>query len=102
ADALSRGGELLYGGRRAARKGYFFEPTVVKFADGSAEARVLREEVFGPVLPVAPFDDEEEAVELANATQYGLQASVFTADYRKAFRVAKSVRAGAVMVYDST
>ncbi|AEA12434.1 succinyl-CoA reductase [Thermoproteus uzoniensis 768-20] len=102
ADALSRGGELLYGGRRAARKGYFFEPTVVKFADGSAEARVLREEVFGPVLPVAPFDDEEEAVELANATQYGLQASVFTADYRKAFRVARAVRAGAVMVNDST
>jgi len=102
ADATAKGGELMRGGRRIARRGYFFEPTLLKFADGAAGAKVLREEVFGPVLPVAPFDDEEEAVELANSTIYGLQAAVFTADYRRALRVARAVKAGAVMVNDST
>lgn len=102
ADATAKGGELVRGGRRIARRGYFFEPTLLKFADGAAGAKVLREEVFGPVLPVAPFDDEEEAVELANSTIYGLQAAVFTADYRRALRVARAVKAGAVMVNDST
>ncbi|MFP3267018.1 MAG: aldehyde dehydrogenase family protein [Thermoproteus sp.] len=102
ADATAKGGELVRGGRRIARRGYFFEPTLLKFADGAAGAKVLREEVFGPVLPVAPFDDEEEAVGLANSTIYGLQAAVFTADYRRALRVARAVKAGAVMVNDST
>lgn len=102
ADALSRGAGLIHGGRRMARRGYFFEPTLLRFEDGGVDAKVLREEVFGPVLPVAPFDDEEEAVELANSTRYGLQAAVFTADYRRAVRVARYIKAGAVMINDST
>lgn len=102
ADAVEKGGKLLYGGRRMQRKGYFFEPTLVAFDGRPPEAKAFREEVFGPVLPVAPFEDEREAVELANWTQYGLQSAVFTSDYKRAFRVARAIKAGAVMINDST
>jgi succinyl-CoA reductase len=54
------------------------------------------------VLPVVPFDTEEEAVALANATKYGLQAAVYTRDYRRAMRVARAIKAGSVMINDST
>ncbi|ACB39369.1 aldehyde dehydrogenase family protein [Pyrobaculum neutrophilum] len=100
-DALEKGAKLAAGGRRMNRRGYFYEPTVLLF-DGDAEAKALREEVFGPVLPVVPFEGEEEAVRLANATQYGLQSAVFTSDYRKALRVARGIKAGAVMINEST
>lgn len=101
-DAVSKGAVVLYGGRRMNRKGFFFEPTLLRVDDGNADIRALREEVFGPVLPIAPFEDEEEAVELANSTPYGLQAAVFTGDYKKALRVASAIRAGSVMINDST
>mgnify|MGYP001772484563 CR=1 FL=1 len=102
ADAVSKGAKVLLGGRRMERRGFFFEPTLLQVLDGRGDVRVLREEVFGPVLPIVPFEGEEEAVELANSTQYGLQAAVFTSDYRKALRVASAIRAGAVMINDST
>ena len=101
-DALSKGARLLYGGRRMERRGFYFEPTLLEVPDGRADIRALREEVFGPVLPIVPFEEEEEAVELANSTPYGLQAAVFTSDYKKAFRVASAIRAGSVMINDST
>ncbi|RFA93896.1 aldehyde dehydrogenase family protein [Pyrobaculum aerophilum] len=101
ADAVSKGGRVLFGGRRMQRRGYFFEPTVIAF-DQNVEALALKEEVFGPVLPVVPFESEEEAVALANSTQYGLQAAVYTRDYKRAFRVARAIKAGAVMINDST
>lgn len=100
-DAVQKGGELMHGGKRISRRGYFFEPTVIRFRE-FVSAKVLQEEVFGPVLPVVPFREEEEAVKLANSTQYGLQAAVFTADYKRAFRVARRLRAGSVMINDST
>lgn len=101
-DAVSKGAVVLHGGRRVDRKGFFFEPTLLRVDDGRAEIRALKEEVFGPVLPIVPFDTEEEAVELANSTPYGLQAAVFTADYKKALRVASGIKAGSVMINDST
>ncbi|AET32169.1 aldehyde dehydrogenase family protein [Pyrobaculum ferrireducens] len=100
-DAVAKGGKVLIGGRRMNRRGYFYEPTVIAF-EKDTDALVLREEVFGPVLPVVPFDTEEEAVAYANATQYGLQAAVYTSDYRRAFRIARAIKAGAVMINDST
>lgn len=101
-DAVSKGAMVLYGGRRMDRRGFFYEPTLLRVDDGHADIRALKEEVFGPVLPIVPFDNEEEAVELANSTQYGLQAAVFTGDYRRALRVASAIRAGSVMINDST
>ncbi len=100
-EAQERGGRVLIGGRRLGQRGFFYAPTVIAF-EKDVDTYALREEVFGPVLPVVPFDTEEEAVALANATKYGLQAAVYTRDYRRALRVARAIRAGSVMINDTT
>ncbi len=101
-DAIEKNGKVVLGGRRMNRPGFYFEPTVVDMEDADLNAKVLREEVFGPIAPIMPFDTEEEAINLANSSPYGLQASVFTRDYRKAYRVARAIKAGSVMINDST
>lgn len=90
---------LLGGGRPSApglEKGWFVEPTI--FADVSNEMRIAREEVFGPVLSIIPFEDEAHAVEIANDTIYGLAAGVWTASTRRALRMAERLKAGTVWV----
>ena len=77
-------------------KGYYLEPTI--FYDVENSARIAREEIFGPVASVIPFDGESEAIRIANDTPYGLAAAVWTRDIYKAFRVVKSLRAGIVWV----
>jgi len=77
-------------------KGYYVEPTI--FYDVENSARIAREEIFGPVASVIPFDGESEAIRIANDTPYGLAAAVWTRDIYKAFRVVKSLRAGIVWV----
>jgi betaine-aldehyde dehydrogenase len=77
-------------------KGYFVEPTI--FADVSNNARIAREEIFGPVASVIPFDGESEAIRIANDTPYGLAAAVWSRDIFRALRVVKAVRAGVVWV----
>ena len=77
-------------------KGYFVEPTV--FAPATNRSRVAREEIFGPVLPVIPFDGIDQALELANDTPYGLASGIQTADYRTALRFGENVAAGTVWV----
>ncbi|MCI4461220.1 MAG: aldehyde dehydrogenase family protein, partial [Thaumarchaeota archaeon] len=99
-DALERGGRLELGGRRMGRPGFFFEPTVI--SDAPPDSRAMREEVFGPVAPVREFSDEDEAIELANSTVYGLQASIFSRDIGRALRIARRLAAGAVIVNEST
>ena len=92
-------GRLCTGGRRAGgdlARGFFVEPTVV--ADADPTAPLAREEIFGPVLAVLPFDGEEEAVALANGTRYGLAGYVWTNDLRRAHRVAGALEAGYVSV----
>jgi succinate-semialdehyde dehydrogenase/glutarate-semialdehyde dehydrogenase len=82
------------GARAGDGRGYFYEPTVL--ADVSRDARVLKEEIFGPVAPVAAFDSEQEAVAAANDTEYGLVAYVYTRDLKRAFRVVEGLETGMV------
>ncbi|HEX5307668.1 MAG TPA: NAD-dependent succinate-semialdehyde dehydrogenase [Solirubrobacteraceae bacterium] len=93
-DAVQQGGKVLTGGESPERPGYFYAPTVI--ADVPALARALREEVFGPVAPVATFADERQAVEAANATDYGLVAYVYTRDLQRAVRVSEALEVGMV------
>jgi succinate-semialdehyde dehydrogenase/glutarate-semialdehyde dehydrogenase len=91
-DALDGGGELLLGGDKPEGAGYFMQPTIV--ANPPHDSRVAREETFGPVLPVWRVGDLDEAIGLANDSEYGLGASVWTNDVRIIHRVANEVEAG--------
>jgi succinate-semialdehyde dehydrogenase / glutarate-semialdehyde dehydrogenase len=93
-DATSKGAEVVLGGTERDGAGYFFDPTVLSGVP--VEARLLKEEIFGPVAPVATFDDEEAAVAAANDTEYGLVAYVFTRDIKRAFRVCEGLETGMV------
>jgi betaine-aldehyde dehydrogenase len=93
-------GELITGGERATEgdlaKGFFIQPTI--FDHVAAEAKIAQEEIFGPVLAVQTFKDEDEAAELANSTVFGLAGAVWTNDVSKAIRVAKKVKSGMVWI----
>jgi acyl-CoA reductase-like NAD-dependent aldehyde dehydrogenase len=98
-DAVAKGAELLSGGRRRPDLGpNYFQPAIVVHADHSM--RLMREETFGPVLAIQAVKNADEAVALANDSPFGLSASVWTADRRRARRIAESIRAGAVMIND--
>ncbi|MFP3220102.1 MAG: aldehyde dehydrogenase family protein [Candidatus Marsarchaeota archaeon] len=98
-DALNKGASLL-AQLPVPDKGFYFPPTVL---DGVTEnMRVFSEEVFGPLMPLSYFDSEEEALEMANFTKYGLDASVFTRDFARAYRVASKLKAGSVIINDTT
>jgi acyl-CoA reductase-like NAD-dependent aldehyde dehydrogenase len=92
----AEGAEVVAGGRRADRKGYFVEPTVV--AGGGNDIELARDEIFGPVGMVLPYDDVDQAVALANDTRYGLAAYIWTNDLSAAHRLAARVRAGGVWI----
>jgi len=99
-DATERGARVLAGGTRLREFGpTFFAPTVLSGVDHTM--RVMREETFGPVLPIAPFADDAEAVRLANDSDYGLAASVWTRDRARGERLARQIDAGTVMVNDA-
>jgi succinate-semialdehyde dehydrogenase/glutarate-semialdehyde dehydrogenase len=93
-DAVSRGAHVPVGGKRLEGPGYFFEPTVL--VDVADDARLLREEIFGPVAPIATFSSEEEALAAANRTEYGLVAYVYTRDLGRAIRVSEGIESGMV------
>jgi succinate-semialdehyde dehydrogenase / glutarate-semialdehyde dehydrogenase len=93
-DARSKGAKVVVGGERRDGAGYFYKPTVLgDIPDG---ARMLSEEIFGPVAPVKGFESEDEAIAAANNTEYGLVAYVFTRDINRAFRVIESLETGMI------
>lgn len=98
ANAIENGATLVHGGKVPDHtdKGWYYEPTIVSCP--SQDLRIVREEMFGPVVSTLKFSDEEEAVALANDSRFGLAAGVFTRDIGRALRVTKAIRAGIVWV----
>lgn len=99
--AKKEGGKILLGGNAAIldndfKDGYYVEPTIIEGLD--QDCRTNQEEIFGPVVTIAPFETEEEAITMANSTNYGLAASIWTSNQRKAHRVAKEVDAGIIWI----
>jgi aminomuconate-semialdehyde/2-hydroxymuconate-6-semialdehyde dehydrogenase len=98
--AKEEGGTILTGGNRlyidGTRPGYFLEPAVITGL--TCECRVLQEEIFGPVVTITPFEDDADAIRSANSTKYGLSATVWTRDLKRAHRVAAALHAGTVWI----
>ena len=100
-EAKSLGGKILTGGKREIlegdlQNGYYIQPTVIE--DLPYECPINQEEIFGPVVSLISFDSEDEVVEMANSTKYGLSASIFTEDVSKAHRVASNIDAGIIWI----
>ena len=93
-DALGKGAKAVVGGSAVDGQGYFFEPTVL--GDVPRGARLLKEEIFGPVAPIAGFSSEQEAIAAANDTEFGLVAYVYTSDLKRALRVCEGLETGMV------
>jgi succinate-semialdehyde dehydrogenase / glutarate-semialdehyde dehydrogenase len=93
-DATAKGARVLVGGTHVEGRGWFFAPTVL--TDVPRDARLLQEEIFGPVAPIVRFADEQEAVDAANDTEYGLVAYVYTRDVERAFRVCERLDTGMI------
>jgi succinate-semialdehyde dehydrogenase/glutarate-semialdehyde dehydrogenase len=95
-DARSQGATIVTGGRAAPGRGYFYEPTVITGV--RKDARMMTEEIFGPVAPIASFRTEREAIDLANGTEYGLASYVFTNDLSRVIRVSEALEYGMIGV----
>jgi succinate-semialdehyde dehydrogenase / glutarate-semialdehyde dehydrogenase len=93
-DAVGKGAKALVGGSQMDGSGYFYEPTVL--GEVPREANLLKEEIFGPVAPVASFSSEEDAIASANDTEYGLVAYLYTSDLKRAFRVCEGLETGMI------
>ncbi len=93
-DAAGKGAKVLCGGKRVDGPGYFYEPTVLSSV--TPDARLLKEEIFGPVAPVIGFESEDDAIAAANDTEYGLVAYVYTRDLKRALRVIEGLETGMV------
>jgi len=101
--AKEEGGTILAGGNRVKLsapydEGYYLEPTIIEGLDYAC--RTNQEEIFGPVVTITPFDSEEEVLMMANSTEYGLAATLWTSDLKRAHRVADKLQTGIVWVND--
>lgn len=97
-DALEKGARVLLGGKRHPRGGFFYEPTVL--VDVPRNARILKEEIFGPVAALVRFETEAEAIALANSSEYGLASYFFARDIGRVWRVSRAIEAGIVGIND--
>lgn len=93
-DAVARGARVLLGGKRLERSGHFFSPTVL--GEVPTDSRLLREEIFGPVVALRAFDSEQEVIASANDTEFGLAAYVYTRDLKRGFRVCEQIESGMI------
>lgn len=99
-EALKRGAKILTGGRRTPNsKGLYYEPTVM--VDLNHEMEIMKDETFGPIIPIMQVKDQEEAIRLANDSRYGLDSSVFTRDKKSGWKIAERIQAGSVCINDS-
>jgi acyl-CoA reductase-like NAD-dependent aldehyde dehydrogenase len=98
ASGNEQGAKLVTGGGRPSHlpKGYFLEPTI--FSNVSNDMRIAREEIFGPVLSVLPYENVDEAIRIANDSTYGLGGAVYSADVARALEVAKQIRTGSLNI----
>jgi len=94
ADAIAKGAHAKVGGKPHAKGGLFFEPTILTHV--TSDMKIAREETFGPVAPLFRFDSEEDVVEMANATEFGLASYFYARDISKIFRVAEALEYGMV------
>jgi succinate-semialdehyde dehydrogenase/glutarate-semialdehyde dehydrogenase len=94
ADAVNRGAQVLLGGAAPSRPGFFYPPTVLK--DVAAGSEILKQEIFGPVAVLVPFDSIDDAIALANNTEYGLVAYLYTGDLKTGLRVAERLESGMI------
>ena len=95
-DAKTKGAEILTGGKKIPGDGYFYEPTVI--SNVTSDMAVVREEVFGPAAPVIIVNNESEAIQEANNSEFGLGASIWTNDLEKGVRLARHIQSGIVRV----
>jgi len=99
-DAINKGSEVLTGGKRpiseVLKKGNYFEPTIL--SNITMDMKIMEEETFGPVLPIVKFESVEEAIRMANNTDYGLSAEIYTSDLRKGEDIAKKIQSGTVAI----
>jgi succinate-semialdehyde dehydrogenase/glutarate-semialdehyde dehydrogenase len=93
-DAVSKGARAITGGTALGGAGYFYPPTVL--TDVSADSQLMSTEIFGPVAPIIPFDDDDDAVSIANDTEWGLVGYLFTRDLDRAFRLSDRLEVGMV------
>jgi len=93
-EGRAQGAHVVTGGRSLDRPGYFYEPTVL--TNVRPDMRMMQEEIFGPVIAVTPFDDDDEVVAEANNSEYGLAAGVWTSEIARAHRLAKRLEAGTI------
>lgn len=98
-DSISKGGKVLFQGS-APESGTFFPPTLIQTV--SDESGILRDEVFGPILPIRVFNEDDEAVKIVNSSRYGLNASIYSNDFSRAYRLARSLEVGTVVINDTT
>lgn len=95
-DAVAKGGKVLVGGRRIAGKGAFYEPTLI--SDTKKNMKMLKEEVFGPAAPIIIVKDEKEAIKVANDSDLGLGASIWTSDESRGFEIGRKIDAGMIFI----
>lgn len=98
-DSVEKGSRVIYQSKTPER-GFFFPPTLVHVDDKSA--KIVNDEVFGPILPIQTVSTEDEAVEIVNSSKYGLNAAVFSSNFSRAYKVARKLRVGTVVINDTT